>query len=125
MKRTSEPSPEMDESLHNTKTKENMPNLGELNSFVKENIEIPSEMLARLLLKDEKVMATFDTFYLGSYDPNSVESPLSVFSLVFSLVVALLWRYLLRCFKAIIITITTAWASVVIRAVWSSVEGRC
>lgn len=45
------------------KSKENLPSLGGLNSVVKAHVEVPAEVLARLLLKDEAVVAQFDVLY--------------------------------------------------------------
>lgn len=44
-------------------SQDNFQNLGGLNHVVREEVELPAELLARYLLKGETVVAQFDVFY--------------------------------------------------------------
>ena len=55
------------------KIKENMPNLGGLNDTIQGNIEVPSEVIRRMLLKNEEVLGQFDVYYpTNSYSPRFI-----------------------------------------------------
>lgn len=75
-----------------------MPSLGGLNNLAKTSADVPADLLARLLLKNETVLGQFDTFY-----PDAEYSPrVQIYLTIFTVGLYQVWlflRYLWRICK--------------------------
>jgi hypothetical protein len=74
-----------------------MPSLGGLNYVAKQNVDIPSELMARLFLRDEEVIGQFDVFF----PERTLSSRWRFYLTIFTLGLYQVYRFFAYCCTAL------------------------